>query len=92
MECRNGCKKLPCNIPNGDTRRTPKNGGKIIPTFALKFGLSDPKRNLLGWCLIPEQTLSAGQLIYFVSYRAIYLETRHSFTWFELRIVSMGFK
>ena len=89
MECRNGCKKLPCNIPK---KIYPKNGRNIIPTFALKFGLSDPKRNLLGWCLILEQTLSAGQLIYFISYRAIYLETRHSFTWFELRIVSMGFK
>ena len=31
-------------------------------------------------------------MFYFISYRAIYLETRHSFTCFELRIVSMGFK
>ena len=31
-------------------------------------------------------------MFYFISYRAIYLETRHSFICFELRIVSMGFK
>ena len=60
----------------------------FLEVVALKSQFSDPNETCLVDVLILGQTFTSRQLFY----RAIQLETWHSFICFELRIGTMGFK
>ena len=65
---------------------------KIILHSSINLGFLTQNEICLADVLILEQTLASRQLFDFLSYSAIYLETSLSFSCFELRIASMGFK
>ena len=54
--------------------------GKLFPDFSIKLGFLTQNKNCLVDVFILEQTPTSGQLLSFISNRAIYLETWHGFT------------
>ena len=54
--------------------------GKLFLHLSINLGFLTQNKNCLADVCILEQTPTSGQLLYFISNRAIYLETWHSFT------------